>query len=226
MAAPEEIPTLIDDHGNLPGSLFVLFTRLSSGRVPARQIEAEFRAQITRVVNAGIHPTHLDTHKHTHTHPRVMEALGRVANEFKIRNVRKPYEDLRVSLGGGLPQLRGNTLQLASAVAAGMTAPLFRQMVRSYGLWTPDYFFGLTATGMLSSERVKDVLNLLPPGKSELMCHPGICDEDLLNCSTRLKQERQTELDSLLDPGVRHCAEQRGIRFIRFEELNRDYARA
>lgn len=223
VASAKDIPALADRDGQLPKTLFVLLTRLSGGWIPTRQIEREFRAQIQRVLDAGIRPSHLDTHKHTHTHPRVMEALGRVANEFGIRNVRKPFEDFRTALGSHTDG-HSNTRQVISAVAAGTAAPLFRLLVRSYGLRTPDHFFGLTTTGRLSSKELLQVLELLPPGTSELMCHPGVCDEELEKYPTRLKRERQIELEALTDPDVRRAAEKRGIRLICYEELNRNYA--
>lgn len=223
VASAKDIPALADRDGQLPKTLFVLLTRLSGGWIPTRQIEREFRAQIQRVLDAGIRPSHLDTHKHTHTHPRVMEALGRVANEFGIRNVRKPFEDFRTALGSHTDG-HTNTRQVISAVAAGTAAPLFRLLVRSYGLRTPDHFFGLTTTGRLSSKELLQVLELLPPGTSELMCHPGVCDEELEKYPTRLKRERQIELEALTDPDVRRAAEKRGIRLICYEELNRNYA--
>jgi hopanoid biosynthesis associated protein HpnK len=223
VASAKDIPALADRDGQLPKTLFVLLTRLSGGWIPTRQIEREFRAQIQRVLDAGIRPSHLDTHKHTHTHPRVMEALGRVANEFGIRNVRKPFEDFRTALGSHTDG-HTNTRQVISAVAAGTAAPLFRLLVRSYGLRTPDHFFGLTTTGRLSSKELLQLLELLPPGTSELMCHPGVCDEELEKSPTRLKRERQIELEALTDPDVRRAAEKRGIRLICYEELNRNYA--
>jgi hopanoid biosynthesis associated protein HpnK len=223
VASAKDIPALADRDDQLPKTLFVLLTRLSGGWIPTRQIEREFRAQIQRVLDAGIRPSHLDTHKHTHTHPRVMEALGRVANEFGIRNVRKPFEDFRTALGSHTDG-HSNTRQVISAVAAGTAAPLFRLLVRSYGLRTPDHFFGLTTTGRLSSKELLQVLELLPPGTSELMCHPGVCDEELEKYPTRLKRERQIELEALTDPDVRRAAQKRGIRLICYEELNRNYA--
>ncbi|MFY9532302.1 MAG: ChbG/HpnK family deacetylase [Candidatus Acidiferrales bacterium] len=225
VASAKDIPALADRDGQLPKTLFVLLTRLSGGWIPTRQIEREFRAQIQRVLDAGIRPSHLDTHKHTHTHPRVMEALGRVANEFGIRNVRKPFEDFRTALGSHADG-HTNTRQVISAVAAGTAAPLFRLLVRSYGLRTPDHFFGLTTTGRLCSKELLQMLELLPPGTSELMCHPGVCDEELEKYPTRLKRERQIELEALTDPDVRRAAEKRGIRLICYEELNRNYAPA
>ena len=225
VAPRDQISSLADAQGQLPKNLLTLFARLSSGLIPVRQIEREFRAQIERVIDAGIRPSHLDTHKHTHTHPRVMEALARVANEFEIRNVRKPFESLSVSLANARTD-KGNTGQLVSAITAGITAPVFKSLLRAYRLNSPDHFFGLTVTGNLSSQKLQDLLKILPSGSSELMCHPGICDAELEKFPTRLKMQRQMELDAVLCPDAKRLTENRGIRLIRYEELSLQHATA
>src|SRR5271155_6145297 len=101
-----EVATLVDESGNLPPSLPKFVARVSAGLIRPQEIEREMRAQIEKVRASGIEPSHLDTHKHTHAHPRVMEALGRVAQECGITRVRKPIEDLQASwetsrAGGG-----------------------------------------------------------------------------------------------------------------------------
>ena len=219
VASPDQIPSLVDEHGELHKTLFALFTRLSGGLIPIRQIECEFRAQIARIVDAGVRPSHLDTHKHTHVHPTVMKALGKVANEFGIRYVRKPFEDFRVSLGNARSEGSGNGTQVISAITAGAAAPWFRSLARSYGLTCPDHFFGVTVTGRLSSQRLAEVLKALPAGKSELMCHPGVCDDELRRTPTRLKQQRQLELDALTDPAMRRLVQDQKIRLTRYDGL-------
>jgi len=49
-----------------------------------------FAAQVRKVVQAGIRPTHLDTHKHAHLLPAVLKAIVRVARAFDIAWVRRP----------------------------------------------------------------------------------------------------------------------------------------
>jgi len=46
---------------------------------------------VRRILDAGLRPTHLDTHKHTHLLPPVLEAVCRLAQEFGIPWVRKPF---------------------------------------------------------------------------------------------------------------------------------------
>ncbi len=219
VAPRESVPSLVDRQGRLPASLFTLAARLASRRVRVREIENEFRAQILLLRAVGIAPTHLDTHKHTHSIPQVMAALVRVAREFGISRVRKPFEDARgasaARRNGGSP-LR----QRALAAAARMTAPSFRRLVAKNDMQTPDHFYGIHLTGRLHAEAVLRILESLPEGVSELMCHPGLCDAELRRLPTRLKQQREEELAALTDPVVRRAVEQREIRLVSFQELN------
>ena len=84
VAPKEEISSLADAQGRLPLSLGALVARVSVGSVRTKEIERELRAQLEKIRRAGIELTHVDTHKHTHVHPRVMGAVGRVAREFGI----------------------------------------------------------------------------------------------------------------------------------------------
>jgi chitin disaccharide deacetylase len=45
--------------------------------------------QVQKVLDAGLQPTHLDTHKHTHLLPPVFNAVTRIAKEFNIPWVRR-----------------------------------------------------------------------------------------------------------------------------------------
>ena len=222
VASGKEAGPLVDRNGMLPRSLIALVTYLACGVVQLKDIEAEFRAQIERLRAAGIEPTHLDTHKHTHSHSKVMEALARVAKEFGITRVRKPFESLRNVLG--IPRSGGNgrasAKQRATAAVARTGAPRFRRILSRYGLRTPDYFFGLGLTGHLAGPAVLRVLNALPEGTSELMCHPGVWDDELERTETRLKRQREVELAGLLDPAVRNAAQQNGIELVSYTALD------
>jgi len=61
---------------------------LSLGRI---RIYDELARQVDKVVKAGIQPTHLDTHKHTHLVPHVFDAMARVAQEFRIPWLRRRF---------------------------------------------------------------------------------------------------------------------------------------
>jgi hopanoid biosynthesis associated protein HpnK len=221
VAPPETIPTLAASDGRLPDSLGTLVSRLALGRVRQQDLETELRAQIERIRSAGIRPSHVDTHKHTHLYPRVMQAVARVAAEFGIGAVRKPYENLRTLFGRGASDggHRGQLARSVTAAAARMGGGQFRRLTDTGGLRTPDHFCGIRWTGSLAAGDVLKLLERLPEGTTELMCHPGIHDVELERAATRLKRERQNELEALTDAEVVRAVERYGIQLISYREL-------
>lgn len=220
IAPREKISSLADANGNLPESLAGLVARLSSGFIRMKAIERELRAQIEKIRSAGIEPTHLDTHKHTHAHPKVMEAVGRVAKELGITRIRKPMENLRDSWETTRHETSGRTKELIAAAAARAVTPWFQTIARKYGLRSPDHFLGLAMTGGLGPAALRRMIDTLSDGSTEIMLHPGICDIDLANSGSRLQDQRETELQGLLDSGVRNALDERDIRLISYRELH------
>lgn len=220
VATKDSVASLVGAGGNLPDSLPLFVAKISSGIIRIEEIEREFRAQIGRVRAAGIEPTHLDTHKHTHAHPRVMEALGKVAKECGIARVRKPIENLRDSWETSQAGGQGVSMQILAAGAVRAIAPQFTAISRRYGLLSPDHFLGLAMTGQLGPTVLRGVIGTVVDGTTEIMLHPGICDADLARSGSRLQKQREDELQGLLDPGVRSAVTERGIRLISYRELN------
>jgi chitin disaccharide deacetylase len=220
VAPKDSVRSLTDAEGNLPDSLPLFVARISSGIIRGEEIERELRAQIGKIRAAGIEPTHLDTHKHTHAHPRVMGALGKVAKECGITRVRKPIENLRDSWETSRAGGQGVSMQILAAGAVRAIAPQFTAISKKYGLLCPDHFLGLAMTGQLSPGVLRGVIDTIADGTTEIMLHPGIHDGDLARSGSRLQKQREDELQGLLDPGVRSAVTERGIRLISYRELN------
>jgi chitin disaccharide deacetylase len=220
VASAEKVPSLIDAQGNLPDSLAAFVARVTAGIIKTDEIECELKAQILKIQSAGIMPSHLDTHKHTHAHPRVMEVVGRVAQEFGIRKIRRPVENLRDSWETTRSHVQGVSKRIVAAGAVRVVASRFDAIAEKYQLTCPDHFLGLAMTGQLGPAALRRMAESVEEGSTEIMLHPGICDADLAASGSRLQQQRQTELDGLLDGGVREAFSQRGIHFISYRELN------
>jgi hopanoid biosynthesis associated protein HpnK len=210
-----EVPSLVDSRGRMPDSLAAFAARVSAGRVRAADIERELRAQIEKIKRAGISPTHFDTHKHTHVLPRVFNVIGRLAHEFGILRVRKPFERLRRSwsLGGAKPK------QLLAASAVRAVTLNFYALLKKHGLHSPEHFLGLASTGGLDAATLRRLIDTLPEGQTEIMLHPGICDADLAQTGSRLQRERETEMNALLDPAVKKAVMDCGVQLITYKEL-------
>jgi hopanoid biosynthesis associated protein HpnK len=222
VSPPRQVPSLIDSDGRMPRNISRLMAKLLGGSLQIGDIEREFRAQVDRVVAARIMPTHLDTHKHTHGHPSVMAALSRVARDFRIPSVRNPFESLHYprSVGAAARARRGeHWKQFALSMAVKPAAARFRRLARANGLRTPDYFCGVSLTGLLDGAAILAIVRSLREGTTELVCHPGIYDEDLEKAPTRLKREREAELLALVDHDVLSCIQEQGVTLISYRDL-------
>jgi predicted glycoside hydrolase/deacetylase ChbG (UPF0249 family) len=80
---------------------------------------------------------------------------------------------------------------------------------------TPDHFLdGFFAEGA-TVDNLRRLIEELPEGTSELMCHPGHADEELLSGSSYAR-EREREITALCDPSIRPLLEDRGVLLIPF----------
>lgn len=220
VASRAEVASLLDSEGQLPQSLPNFVARVTSGAIRQEHIEKELHAQIEKVRAAGISPTHVDSHKHTHAHPRVMEAVGRVAQSCGISRIRKPVEDLRDSWNSTRDQRGASMPQLAAAAAAQIASRSFDAICRRYGLRSPNRFLGLARTGSIDAAALRSLIDTLSDGTTEIMLHPGICDADLAQTGSRLQMHRQTELEALIAPQIKEIVAERGIRLITYREVN------
>lgn len=194
----------------LPATIPLFLRSLPSAEWLAR----EFRAQVEKTIRAGIRPTHLDTHKHTHLLPKVREAVLQIAEEYEIPWVRRPFD---LPLGFLAPNLH-------RALAAAALHPLqkipFTEALARRSLRATDYFAGFRMTGGLQTEQLLELFERLPAGTGELMCHPGICGAELRAAPTRLQESREAELRALTSPRVRRRAADLGIDFVSFADLS------
>jgi hopanoid biosynthesis associated protein HpnK len=220
VAPREKIGRLADSSGNLPASLSKLIGRISAGLIRRADVQAEMRAQIERVLSAGITPTHLDTHKHAHCNTWVLESLLQVAAEYRISKIRMPFEDLRGAFRLGRVKGVRAASRRAFVLLSHLSYPAFRYQTHKHHIQAPDQFFGFVATGQLNRDGILQIIQDLPDGTSELVSHPGICDDDLRNQPTRLLGERTEEMSALTDPFVIREIAVREVHLISYRELN------
>lgn len=219
-ALAEEVPGLLNEAGDLGEGPESLLLRIAGWSLALEEVEREWDAQIHKVRNAGIQPTHLDGHKHVHMLPGLFEIALHLAKKHGIRAIRVSHEESRlrsVLSSAGAQKAHVVLKQGVQARGLKLLAPDAREMAERAGIATADYFCGIAQTGVLTREGVEKLVESLPDGTTELMCHPGYFDEDLRRTGTRLQESRQTELQILSDPGVRKLVATRGIRLISYK---------
>ena len=218
-AAAEEVRGLLNKGGDLEEGPESLLLRIASRDLALQEVEREWDAQIQKVRDAGIRPTHLDGHKHVQMLPGLFEIALRLAKKHGIHAIRVAHEEstLRSMLASAGGQKSAVVFkQGVQARGLKLLAPDAREMADHAGVATADYFCGIAQTGALTREGVEKLLENLPDGTTELMCHPGYVDEELRKTGTRLQESRQTELEILTDGRIRKLVATRGIRLISY----------
>jgi predicted glycoside hydrolase/deacetylase ChbG (UPF0249 family) len=219
-APANEVKGLLGKSGELEDAADSLLLKIAGRSLRVEEVEREWDAQVQKVRDAGIQPSHLDGHKHVHMLPGLFEVALRVAKKHKIRAIRVANEEstLRAALASGEGQQKGTVLkQGVQARGLKLLARDARKMAERAGISTADYFCGIAQTGVLTRDGLQELLEILPEGTTELMCHPGYADEELRKTRTRLQESRVAELRILTDEEIRKVVATRGIRLISYK---------
>jgi len=190
-----------------------------AGKISEQEIEGETTAQIAHIQQAGVLPSHVDTHKHAHMFPAVLRPLLRAARACGIGAVRNPFGDNRSLPFGRMISDFKLSKRLAQMTVLRSFAPGFRREVARQGMRTTDGALGVLVTGILDVATFADIAANIPEGTWEFVCHPGYNDADLDQVRTRLRASRQQELDVLTSPDATEALERRGVELISYREL-------
>lgn len=143
---------LTDDEGNFNNSFGQLLLKSINHKDDSfmEQLEKEFRAQIEEVMKRT-KVTHIDSHVHTHSIPRIFELVCSLAKEYGIKQVRtqfeKPYimPDIHRHLTLAYP------INLIKVMLLNFFTLINEHTVKDYELNTNDYLIGVTYTSMMNS---------------------------------------------------------------------------
>lgn len=203
--------SLVAPFRNLPATVSKLAAAIYLGRF---DVEAELEAQLRRIVAAGITPLHIDSHKHTHLLPPVLNAIVKISRRYGVRFIRRPFD---LPLGSTSLRIPFSKRQTAHGIA--LLRARFRRILGNNGYLATDHFAGFQITGRFETAHLASLLAELPEGTTELMTHPGFCRSELAVAHTRLKQSRERELAALCAPEVREAIRRNGIQLSNYRQL-------
>ncbi len=218
----DKVPTLLQpgngDH-HFRESLNDFVVASFRHKLNPEQIEAEASAQIDRIRAAGIEPSHFDTHKHAHMFPAVLRPLLRAAKSRGVKAVRNPFGQVWPLPLASLLRTRQVWKRFAQLNVLRNYAGNFRREVEAHGLRTTDGSLGVLATGVLDMKLFTAIIESIPDGTWEFVCHPGYNDAELDRIQTRLRQSREQELTLLTSAEAKELLRRRGIKLISYHEL-------
>jgi chitin disaccharide deacetylase len=211
-----EVQTLVATGGNFHPPR-EMARRLWMRRVAPFEIEREFRAQLRWIKQRGVVPSHADSHHHMHIYPaaagafvRALKAEG-VACARACRCVEWPK---RNAVGGpyGGGAFRRVFVQVYRSI---LERSVFRDTV------SPDYrvvVLSSRAIGGALHKRWSAALQALPPGISEIACHPGLFEPGFSE-NDAIRVQREEELLCLTNRDLHDLIARRGIQLISYRDL-------
>ncbi len=209
---PEQIPSLVDAEGAFL-SQKALWARPEA--IQRDELQAELTAQVERFqALTGHPPDHLDCHHFVHCHPLFFAVYVRLAAQWGLP-IRAPFppEETLSRAAATVPFIEGLPF---SEVRAMMRRD--REIVQVHGVRHPDHFVGsFYGEEAVTLENLLAILENLE-GTTELMCHPGLADEQLL-AESIYGQPREKELELLCHPHVRDKIDELGIELVSFGAL-------
>jgi chitin disaccharide deacetylase len=213
------LPTLTNGSSHFLSSLKKFAVAAVRGQIAPEEIQREVEAQIRKIQVNGVTLTHVDSHKHTHMFPHVLRPVLRAAKACGIRAIRNPFEPLRSWPGITVFRTPALWLRSAGVMVFQMFASEFRRALNEEGMVSTDGTVGIAVTGLLDQQKLLCILEAIPDGTWELVCHPGYADADLRAAGTRLTKSREVELSALTSAETKNALLRHQIQLISYADL-------
>ena len=176
-------------------------------------IETELATQIQWLIDKGIKPTHLDSHKHIHAFPTIFPIVWRLAKRFGIPAIRYTFEPKQVSM---LPWPLTDRESRKRASTIRKMAIINR--IQNPAFFKTDYLLGVNHVGKINTVFLHAVSLYNTALTAEVMTHPGYV-YDLDTTQTRLVKQREIEVEALCNEKTRKSLKDAGIKLINYGQL-------
>ena len=210
---PEHLPSIIPKGFTFPTREQILRAVLSR-KINYREVEAEWDAQIRKVLNAGIAISHMDGHQFIHLFPGLFPLCVKVAVRYQIPYIRASIFDLITLDIGYKRPFQWIWLRLWSKFFAIRRLPSHISSVPSIGF--------LRAGGRMDRDTILKALDRLKPKGScsvvEVTLHPGTGDPHTSHKYTHWCYDWKNDEDLLLDKSLKEALDLRGIALTSFGE--------
>jgi hopanoid biosynthesis associated protein HpnK len=209
---PEKVPGLVGPDGRFSSDPVSFGAALFFSPELRRQARAEISAQFQQFGQTGLVMDHINGHQHFHLHPVVLQAITALAPRYGLPPVRVPLEPFRTSFKASGDHLLGRMMSWLFYL--GQTRRLRRRLAAA-GLKSNDHVFGLYDSGAMVEDRLIKLMAELPPGLSEIYCHPATRRSDGPdNLPSSYKCEE--EFRALVSPAVKERLDALGLRPLSF----------
>ena len=210
VSKPADIPSLSNPDGRFHSHANAFAKQYLLGKISLGEVRQELDSQIRKAMDQGLAISHLDGHQHIHMLPGIRRVVGELAKQYAIPSIRYPMERLHPYM---LREKHG-----AGRLIQLLALNTFCTIARTADAQRPDTFVGFFFGGNLTEENLIKVLKHLPAkGVCELMCHPGLHDDD--SRYMHWGYPWQSELDALTSQTVKTLLQNMGVELTPYSAL-------
>lgn len=207
----DKIPSLINKNGVFKNKFYIFLTRYLLGKINKVQVTEELRAQIEKVKEEGIIITHLDSHQHVHMLPGIFLIVLKLAKEYKIPFIRLPCIPFNLNYFLNKATLKRKIFQSV----LNFLCACYKPILKKEGLNFTKFSFGFLESGHLGKENLKAIMGQLKEGEYELICHPGLVDDELKRAIGHWEYNWQEELENLKIKNIKENLDLFGVKIIK-----------
>ena len=175
-------------------------------------IRTELAAQIQWVIDNGLKPTHLDSHKHIHSFPVIFPIVCGLAKRFEIAAIRFTFEPKQLS---AMPWPLTSEGGRKRAKTARIMARINR--IQNSDFLKTDCLLGVAHTGKIDVNFFKAVALYNSAATAEIMTHPGF-DDSPENRKSGLHQ-RKGEFEALCSARTKQYLRNAGVKLVHYGQL-------
>mgnify|MGYP003290678866 CR=1 FL=1 len=193
--------TLTDENGNFNNSFLKLLIKSYNPyeKEFLSEVEREFRVQIEKIMSKT-KVSHIDSHVHVHSIPKIFDIVCRLAKEYGINQVRTQFEHPYI-----VPDVQKNFnikyfINLVKVLLLNFFTLFNESTVQDYGLKTNDYIIGVSYTSMMDALAISYGIGVIKYEKAtvEALIHPcryedGIVDnhfEEFMITKNKMLKEK------------------------------------
>lgn len=202
----DDIRSLVDSQGafyTLPRFTLKMLAR----QINITEAEKELRLQIEKALSAGLKITHLDSHRHFHVYPPLLQMVIKLAKDYKIDKIRCPL---------GLAGLPGS----AKECLLNYLSRKARRKLDTANISHNDTFFELVKIEARNDylRAITRLCEHLTDGVMELDTHPGFVTAELNGIEATIhNRERQVQI--LTDPALPGILKKYDIRPVNYGDI-------
>lgn len=200
----DTIPNLVNRQGNFLDDPVKTGLRYHFNTQARQQLPLEIRAQLEKFQATGLTLSHVDGHLHHHVNPIVLHTLVDLAEEFNIKYIRLPYEELGLTLKIA-PQ--GFAIKAITAFVFSRLRFSHEKLLTAKNIGFTDRVYGLLQTSQITEDYLTKLLPQIKADVVEIYSHPN------------LEGSGKIELEALLSPKIKETVKLSGYELTNFLNL-------